>query len=283
MPGVESCEPGQAIRTIHEDGTVECEVDDDTNTNYLAGAGIVRSGNTLGLDFARNNVWSGSQNFDGGAAFPGEGIWDPSGYVGIGTEIPASKLHVVGGDVYVQGGGYDFVPPEGGAADLAFYRGGTGFGVLRRFAPDYTVFQIWAPPSSLGSYEATLALVRGDEPNVEYVDLYNNGYESESQYGVRMQRRGSGQFRDFVFDYSDGSTKTEVLRLQPSGNVGFGTKFPRASIDVKGGIGLAADDGTITCNAGNAGLMMTCLRNDLKRICACVETSAGVFDWVQGF
>ena len=53
---------------------------------------------------------------------------------------------------------------------------------------------------SFDVYEATLALVRGDEPNLEIVDLYNNGYPSETQYGIRIRKYGTGEFRDFVFD-----------------------------------------------------------------------------------
>ena len=162
--------------------------------------------------------------------------FDGEGSVGIGTSDPGGKLHVAGGDVLLEGGGYNFVPPGGDSADLAFYRGGTGFAVLRRYAPDYTILQLWAPPSWAGSNEATLAIVRGDEPNVEYFDLYNNGYEGETQYGVRMQKRGTGAYRDFVFDYSDGAVKSEVMRLKPSGNVGIGVAEPTERLEVAGNV-----------------------------------------------
>ncbi len=171
----------------------------------------------------------------GGLAAGAEAYYDETTErIGIGTAHPQSKLHIKGGDIYLQGGGYNFVPPGGGAADLAFYRGGTGFGILRRFAPEYTVMQIWAPPSSFGSHEATLALVRGDEPNVEFMDIYNNGYAGATQYGIRIQKRGEGEYRDFVFDYSDGTAINEVMRLKPSGAVGIGTDSPAALLHVEG-------------------------------------------------
>ncbi len=169
-----------------------------------------------------------------------------SGNMSIGTTHSTGKLNISGGDVNLEGGGYNFLPPGGTEADLAFYRGGTGFGVLRRFSSDYTILQLWAPPERMGSHEATLALVRGDEPNVEYFDLYNNGYPDETQHGIRIQKRGSGLFRDFVFDYSDGTSNSEVMRLTPSGNVAIGTSDPAARLDVNGAIKIADDPSDCT-------------------------------------
>jgi hypothetical protein len=153
------------------------------------------------------------------------------GNVGINKGNPQAKLHVLG-DIYVEDGGYKFLPTGQTDPDLILYRNPSGFAILRRWAADYTLLQLWAPPNSLGSNEATLALVRGDEPNQEYIDVYNNGYPSETQYGIRMQKRGTGQYRDFVFDQSDGTTKTEVLRLTASGNVGIGTSSPGAKLEI---------------------------------------------------
>ena len=100
-----------------------------------------------------------------------------------------------------------------------------------------------SPPDSLNSYEATLALVRGDEPNQESIDLYNNGYPSETQYGIRMRKHGTGQFQDFVFDYADETTKREVLRLTPDLNVGIGTSNPQSSLQIVGYIQLDLTSG----------------------------------------
>jgi len=81
----------------------------------------------------------------------------------------------------------------------------------------YTILEIACPPNG---EEATLALMREvdkDSGGPEFLDFYNNGYAGMKQFGIRMQKRGTGQYRDFVFDYYDGATVTEVLRLQPTG------------------------------------------------------------------
>ena len=171
---------------------------------------------------------------------------DSNGNVGIGTGNPSAALHVAGGDVLMEGGGYNFAKPGETSADLAFFRGGTaadGVFMMKRFAPYHTILQINSPPDSLKSYEATLALVRGDEPNLESIDLYNNGYPSETQYGIRMRKHGTGQFQDFVFDYDDGTAKLEVLRLTPDLNVGIGTSNPQSSLQVGGYIQLDLTSG----------------------------------------
>ncbi len=160
---------------------------------------------------------------------------DSNGNVGIGTSDPKAALHVTGGDVLMDGGGYNFANPTTSVADLAFFRGGTaqhGMFTMRRYAPEHTVLRIASPPETFfDSYEATLALVRGDEPNQEIVDFYNNGYPSETQYGIRMIKAGTGEFRDFVFDYYDVATKEkrEVLRL---------TADPESSLQIGGYIQL---------------------------------------------
>ena len=164
------------------------------------------------------------------------------GGVRIGTANPNPALHVAGGDVLMDGGGYNFANPKTSVADLAFFRGGTpddGVFTMRRYANEHTVLRIASPPETFfDSNEATLALVRGDE-NQEIVDFYNNGYLSETQYGIRMIKDGDGAFfRDFVFDYYDGSKKEEVLRLTPERNVGVRTQDPQSSLQIGGYVQL---------------------------------------------
>ena len=132
------------------------------------------------------------------------------GNVGIGTTDPKRPLHVKGGDAIVEeGGGFGLLEPGQSDPTTVSYRPGQGAAeepyegeditILRTYrnayyhtvsppdpSPDkYTILKVWAPPGAVvNDREATLALVRGDNDE-EFIDIYNNGYSSETQYGIR--------------------------------------------------------------------------------------------------
>lgn len=85
-------------------------------------------------------------------------------------------------------------------------------------AADATVFRISAHPTQ--GKEATLALVRGDYPNIEFLDLYNNGYCDSTNYGIRIQKRGTGSYRDFIIQHSDGvAAVQDIINVKSDGNI----------------------------------------------------------------
>jgi hypothetical protein len=112
---------------------------------------------------------------------------------------------------------------EPGLSDptTVMYRAPSDITVLRNYAvsgqsntPVFSELQIWAPSGAVANdREATLSLVRGDN-NEEFMDVYNNGYSSETQYGIRIQKRSTGSYRDFVFDQYDGTNpKLPIMAL----------------------------------------------------------------------
>jgi hypothetical protein len=130
------------------------------------------------------------------------------------------------GALTIEGDGDQYLILDNAA--LGFAAEGTRYGdiVLARYedyflelmnwasgeAADATVLRISANRTS--GKEATLALVRGDGPNIEFLDLYNNGYVNSSQHGIRIQKRGTGIFRDFVVDSYDGATVTNGMNIK---------------------------------------------------------------------
>jgi hypothetical protein len=175
------------------------------------------------------------------------------GNVGIGTTDPKRPLHVKGGDAIVEeGGGFGLLEPGQSDPTTVLYRPGQGAAeepyegeditILRTYrnayyhtvsppdpSPDkYTILKVWAPPGAVvNDREATLALVRGDNDE-EFIDIYNNGYSSETQYGIRIQKRGTGSYRDFVIDkYAGSGSKVALLVIKTeTGNVGISNSSP---------------------------------------------------------
>lgn len=97
---------------------------------------------------------------------------------------------------------------------------------------DATVFRINANTNT--GKEATLALVRGKYPNIEFLDFYNNGYTDSSNYGIRIQKRGTGEYRDFRIDQYDGTTRNPLMMIKTNGYVGIGNNEPNYKLDVSG-------------------------------------------------
>jgi len=145
--------------------------------------------------------------------------------------------------------------------------------ILRRYSSDYTVFNLWSPPQrSWGkAKEATISLVRGDD-NQYFFDLYNMDYGNNDagnyldygnpQMGLRLQKRSTGVYTPFNFEYNDGTNNLKVMQLLPnnssdavnntsvniinnltvgknitvSGKIGIGTSNPDSLLTVNGAI-----------------------------------------------
>lgn len=137
---------------------------------------------------------------------------DSGGYVHISAagNVSVNNLTSIG-DVAVQGG-----VQIGATAQNVLYTGGSDLLVYRNYSQQYSELLIWAPTitSITEEREATIALVRAlnDESKSEYLDLYNESYSSETQYGIRIGRFGTGtSFHPFVIDFYDGTTKTQAM------------------------------------------------------------------------
>lgn len=119
---------------------------------------------------------------------------------------------------------------------------------LQRDKGYYSILQINSPNKT--PFESTLALMNeSDSMGVEFLDLYNQNYPSERQFGIRLQKRGKGAFKPFVIDFSDGMKKTKIFqatgdqistfygRLQVEGNFlsvqGKGSGYSFSALELK--------------------------------------------------
>jgi hypothetical protein len=202
-----------------------------------ASLNVLKAGDTMtGHLNATSGITASSLTVSGKSA-----LWSD---VGVGTNTPRTdSLHIWGKDLRLQpdsdsGGALKFMANGDTNTRNAIYNGGNDFTILKNYNQVYTLLQLQSPSGALGSTrESTIALVRGDEPNVEYLDLYNNGYTSQTQHGIRIQKRGTGSYRDFVFDQYDGSTYNPLLIMKADGKIGMNISTPTANLEVAGASG----------------------------------------------
>jgi len=136
-------------------------------------------------------------------------------------------------DILFEGSALKF-QPETSEDVLTVFRGGAvdddGVFIFKRFGEDHTILAVNSPPSTAPFYgkESTLALVRGDEPNVEVVDFYNQDYPEAGvrQAGIRVIKEvgpdvTKSEWLPFAIDYAAHDTQTketteyEVLKVMP--------------------------------------------------------------------
>lgn len=206
-----------------------------TNTPFVTGQNLA-AGTTLALGTTAANSTYIYTNSVQRVRVSGTGA------VTINAPTSGTAL-TVSGDVNATGG-----LQLGPTAQNAIYKGGTDFFIARNYSQEYTVWEVWAPPSTnvlTDNREATLALVREDTSgNAEYIDLYNNGYATgypaSVQHGLRIQKRGTGQYRPFKIDQFDGSTYADILTIAAARNVTIHAPTSGAALTVTGATGSTA-------------------------------------------
>lgn len=155
--------------------------------------------------------------------------WDAPKRIAYTDEVSA-MLPLAGGTMT---GAIDFDTNSAKFNNTAVYSPDTTNDVLnfRRYAEDYTLMNIMAPPQAAWgkAKEATLALVRGDN-NEYFLDLYNMDYGDTDagnnmdygnpKMGLRLQRRGTGVFTPFFIEYSAGGDEARALEIYPRTSTG---------------------------------------------------------------
>lgn len=139
-----------------------------------------------------------SPTFTGSVNFPGTGIWNSSGNIGIGTTVPSDKLDILAGDIRLHSADGD---------SLKFFRedtqilGSEGLGSIVFGASDGGTFEEAAKIEgrSDGSWSAT--------STPSQIDFYTTDLDS--------------------------TTATERMQIQYNGYVGIGTGSPIAPLTVQ--------------------------------------------------
>lgn len=214
--------------TAGADTVIGNEVTNATNATLArSGSGTAAAPYTLALNLGNANTWTAAQTFSGGASFP-SGIWNTSGYVGIGTTGPAERVNIVGGhgDTRLRLSAFTGVASPSDSAFLS----------------------LWA-----------------SEPGLTYTGAgIGNNINGNSHYGRIATTRGASYIRlldsglAFNTISSDG-TDTNVMYINGV-NVGVGSTGPSAKLYVNGSFrsssalvsGLAGA-GTVLVMSDNSG------------------------------
>lgn len=133
--------------------------------------------------------------------------------------------------------------------------------VAQNSSQQYSNWRVSAPSqTNLSDYRAArLQLYRADNSgNSEYLELYNDYTSSLTQYGLRINKRGSGAYRAFVLDQYDGTTASGIVYIGTDRKVGVGTASPDARLTVGGSastppvvVSFSATAMTLDCSLSN--------------------------------
>lgn len=238
-------------------------IDAENATLTRTGAGTAGNPYKLQLNLGNANTWTTAQTFNANTIFPGSGIWNTSGNVGVGTASPLEKVHVIGnilssgnvtaGNITASGtilssgnigiGGTGAVYRINGSTVLssttlgsgvvnssltsvgALSGGsiGTGFGVINTGADNITT------SGTIGTLNTTTFAGAGFSGTTGTFSSSGNAVTlSGTGANINFSGSGTGQI----------VTNNQHLKLMPgSGNIGIGGSVPGEKFDVYGGNG----------------------------------------------
>jgi len=226
---------------------------------------------------------------------------DSSGNLGIGTTSPSAKLNVVGADAAIVGliagatNGIRIVPKAGSAEVAATDKTGSVSyqqldlnGSLLAFLIGNTERMRLDASGNLGigtsspgaklDVQGANAYIRIKSTSGTYA-LFDIDSPAASQPIIRFLSNGVEQARiispvneaasQLVF--TTGSSSTERMRIDGSGNVGIGTSSPITKLNISGSSSVAGELGTLAITGSTTA----------KRLAFGVDSTSTMYGWIQ--
>jgi hypothetical protein len=215
-----------------DDGTNTVSVTDPGGAKSVAITGFLESeADTLDSVVGRGSTTNTEVELFGGAAFPGSGIWDDAGNVGIGSNSPMTKLDVMG-STRIKGSGLSVltgsVDPDGTANVV-----GVG-----------TLFESQLIPGDeiVVSGETRTVTAIADDTHLTVDTVFSDGADDADPERLPAE-----------FTLLDSADNIDAL-IQSSGNLGLGT-IPDEQLHMTGRLHLGATTapGTTTGKLYNVG------------------------------
>lgn len=133
----------------------------------------------------------------------------------------------------------------------------------------------------LSTQEATTTYQRMRGTINEFMDVYANGYEDSMEFGIRLQKRGTGAvLRPFIISNYDGSTRNTLAYFDNINNrIGLGGNVaPSVAVDITGALQTT---GEISVNsAGTATMAID--RGAITNFGLQIFRTAGTDEWIIG-
>lgn len=231
------------------DGVIGNEMNNVTNATLLrSGTGTSVSPFTVGLNLANTNTWTAPQSFNSNTSFPGSGVWNTDGNVGIGTTNPVNKLQIQNGNMVIDRSVSTSVLSLGTVAGVTgrIFAGDAGGGSLNT---NYNQIKLTANPNNS---EELIRLHTGADAmsNSGTSALYFGQFNLTDMAAIKAVNEG-GQPLNRTAGLSfwtepagTGVPLLERMRIAGNGNVGIGTNSPGTKLDVTGIISATGGNST---------------------------------------